>query len=80
MSRRVRRVRNASLIDLLASPQVKTHKLWFKLLSEYMKERLKASNSKGDYKPSLLKALIRCFGLKYLLCNIIVVLNELVVK
>ena len=61
-------------------PSLRAHKLWFKLLSEYIKERLKASNSKAAYKPSLLKALVRCFGLEYLLCNIIMGLNELVVK
>ena len=49
-------------------------------ISEFTKERLKASNCKGSYKPNLTKALMRCFGLEYLLYSIIIIIQELVVK
>ena len=49
-------------------------------LSEFTKERLKASISKAAYKPSLSKALISCFGREYLMYGIILILEEWVVK
>ena len=47
---------------------------------EYSKERFKKSNAKNSSEPSLLRALSFCFGWKYLLLSIIILVQECGVK
>ena len=47
---------------------------------EYNKELFKKSKAKNSSKPSLLRALSFCFGWKYLLLSIIILIQECGVK
>ena len=72
LERYISQIRTISLIHCLFN--------YCNQISEFTKERLKASISKGCYKPSLPKALMRSFGMEYLAYGIILILQELVVK